>query len=161
MRRLAGLMLALMVAVSLAACAPPEDEPEGEPADNGNGEAILGEDAMDIITDALEEAITDEGLEARLHDIEYDADANQVNATIDYQEDPVLSAEDLVGYTESFVWGVVEATPEVADKEFNMRAMAITTIEGDDDIIHWGDSRYVAEEDEYHWRDGPGMDILD
>ncbi len=128
---------------------------------------VFAADSTDTDEEEKESVLEEEqlaiGIFFLLHDIKYDADGNQVNTMVDYKEDPVLQAEELVAYNEAWVWGIVEATPELAEKDFNVRIMVIITVEEweEDEIIHWGTARYVAEEDEYYWRDGPGMEILE
>ncbi len=135
-----------------------EEEPEAEE------EPVLSEDDVQTIASNFETHFEEEkelmGDEYRLHNIEFDADENQLNIMIDYQLDPVLSADDLIETNEDWTWQVAEAMPGISDKNFNIRVSAVTET-GDDELIFWGSTRYISDSGEYTFRDGPGMEILD
>lgn len=135
---------------------PEEKEEEEEP--------VLSEKEVQNIANGFEVEFEEEkeltGKEYRLHSIEYDAVGNQLNIKVDYQVDPVLPKDELIRVNEAWVWRIVEATPEVYEKDFNVRVSAVTKY-GEDDFILWGSSRYTYDTGEYTFRDGPGMVILD
>lgn len=139
---------------------PPEDVADDVELEEVEG--VLSAEDVEKIKANVEQEFEEEkeltGEEYRLHDIEYDADANQLNLTVDYQVDPILPAAELIDTNEAWVWGIVEANLGILEKDFDVRVNAVTKI-GEDEFIHWGSTRYSAGE--YTWREGSGMDMLE
>jgi len=131
-----------------------EEEPEG----------VLSAEEVEAIKTKLVEEFEEEkeftGDEYMLHDIEYDVDDEQLNVTVDYQVDPILSKDELISTNEAWTWGIAEAMPNISGKDFNIRITAVTNI-GDDEFIHWGSTRYTYTDEQYTFREGEGMELLD
>jgi len=135
-------------------------------------EPTLSEEEVDEVVASLEESLEQEGefLEAegfdmhilKLHSIEFDEEANQLNVVIDYQTEDldgkILPAQELKDLNEGFTWGIVEATSDVYDKDFNVRVMAWTTLEDKDDILDWGTTRY--RDGEYSFKEGTHFEMI-
>ena len=146
-------LFCVVVFVVLAVGSTGDDEPE----------RVLSEEEVETIKANFEEEFELErelGYDFRLHSIEYDVGDEQLNITIDYQVDPILPKDELISTNEAWAWKIAEATPNISEKDFNIRVSAVTKI-GDDEFIHWGSSRYTYTDGEYTFREGSGMELFD
>jgi len=151
-----------------------EEEVAEEEVAEEEVEPTLTSEEVDEIAEHLEEVLEREGedLEKRgysmnvleLYEIEFDADANQLNFTVDYQTEeghhgPLLPADELKDLNESWAWTVAEAMPGISEQDFDIRVMAFTTFEDDEGVLHWVTTTY--RDGEYSFREGQHFDELE
>ncbi len=126
-------------------------------------ETVLSLEDVENIKNRMEEEFEEEkeftGEEYKLYSIEYDVKNNQLNLTVDYQIDPLPSAEELISTNEAWTWGIAEAMLGISEKDFDIRTTAVTKV-GEDEFLYWGSTRYLYITGEYTWREGSAFELL-
>ncbi len=151
-----------------------EEELEAEEEIEEEVEPTLTGEEVDKIAEHLE-GVMEEGeaiiLQEKVYDthifklekIEFDADVNQLNFTVDYQaKDPdgkMLPAEVLKLLNQTWAWTVAENLPGIPGQDFDIRVIAWSTLEDTDGVLHWGTTRYRGNE--YTFSEGAHFDMLE